>query len=95
MRGHRRRFAIRFLISATVAAGTPAIAAGLVAGVSAATDTVADAASPQPPDDLSAGTSNPGTRVATHGPARPSLLVGNGDISWHDASRMEHSKKIN
>src|ERR1700761_6614968 len=84
MRQYRGRFAVRFLISVLVAAATPALAAGLVEGVSATANSVADAASPAVPDDLSAGGDMAGvqSRIATHGPARLSVLVGSGDLDW-------------
>ena len=95
MRTHRRRFAVQFLISAVFAVATPAIAAGVVVGVSAAATTVADATQPGVPVDVS---SNNGAgvngRVATHGPARLSVLVGNGDLDVQDAGSSTTPKKI-
>jgi hypothetical protein len=88
MRTHRRRFVIRFAISAFVALATPAVAAGLVEGVSATAVTVADATQPLTPDDGASGVNG---RVATHGPARLSVLVGSGDIAGQDLkSRTSH-----
>lgn len=84
MRARYRRSAIRFLVSATVALATPAVAAGLVEGVSATAATVANATQPLPilpADDSSAGVNG---RVATHGPARLSVLVGNGDLAYQN-----------
>ena len=78
MRRHQNRFATQFLISALVALATPAMAAGLVEGVSATATTVADATQPLSPDSNPAGVNG---RVATHGPARLSVLVGNGDLA--------------
>ncbi len=86
MRTHRRRFALRFLISAIVALTTPVVAAGLVEGVSATAATVADATQPLPPVDSSAGVNG---RVATHGPARLSVLVGNGDLAYQSVGSSE------
>jgi hypothetical protein len=74
----RRRFAVRFLISAGVAVATPALAAGVVVGVSAAATTVADVT--QAPD-TQANNAGVNGRVATHGPARLSVLVGKGDLA--------------
>jgi hypothetical protein len=81
MQKHRRRFAVRFLISAIVAVTTPAIAAGLIEGVSVTATTVANATQPLTPDEDSAGVNG---RVATHGPARLSVLVGNGDLAYQN-----------
>jgi hypothetical protein len=81
MRMHRRRFANRFLISAFVALATPAMAAGLVEGVSVTAATVASVTQPLTPDERSGGVNG---RVATHGPARLSLLVGNGDLAYQN-----------
>jgi hypothetical protein len=86
MRTQRRRFAIRFLISAAVALATPAVAAGLVEGVSVTAATVADATQPLPPDDRSSGVNG---RVATRGPARLSVLVGNGDLAYENVGGSE------
>ena len=87
MHKHRGRFAIRFLISAFVAAATPAVAAGVVVGVSAAATTVADATQPGIPDGQSDSAAGVNGRVATHGPARLSVLVGNGDLAWQDVNQ--------
>jgi hypothetical protein len=84
MRRHRQRFAIRFLISAAVAAATPALAAGVVVGVSAAATTVADVTQPGIPD-VQANNAGINGRIATHGPARLSVLVGNGDLADQNA----------
>jgi hypothetical protein len=81
MHTHRRRFAIRFLISAFVAVATPAVAAGLVEGVSVTATTIASATPPVTPDEGFAGVNG---RVATHGPARLSVLVGNGDLAYQN-----------
>ena len=83
MRRHRRRFAVRFLISAFVAVTTPALAAGVVVGVSAAATTVADVTQQpgRPDDQTDAGVNG---RVATHGPARLSVLVGKGDLAYQN-----------
>jgi hypothetical protein len=91
MRKSPGRFAIRFLISAVVAAATPALAAGVVLGVSAAATTVADATQPGIPDDMAANASGVNGRVATHGPARLSVLVGDGDLAWQDVGRSRHA----
>lgn len=80
MRKHQQRFAIQFLISAAVAAAAPALAAGVMVGVSAAATTVADATQPGIPEAQPNSTGVNG-RIATHGPARLSVLVGNGDLS--------------
>lgn len=80
MQKHHKRFAIRFLISAAVAVATPALAAGVVVGVSAAATTVADVTQPGIPDVRTSDVGVNG-RVATHGPARLSVLVGNGDLA--------------
>ena len=69
------------MISAAVAVTTPAVAAGLVEGVSATAATVSDATQPLPPDDNSVGVNG---RVATHGPARLSVRVGNGDLAYQN-----------
>jgi hypothetical protein len=81
MHTHRRRFAVRFVISAFVALATPAVGAGLVEGVSATARTVAEITRPLPPDDGAAGVNG---RVATHGPARLSVLVGSGDLAYQN-----------
>jgi hypothetical protein len=81
MHAHRRRFAVRFLISAFVALATPAVAAGLVEGVSVTATTVAYATQHLTPDEGSAGVNG---RVATHGPARLSVLVGTGDLAYQN-----------
>jgi hypothetical protein len=81
MRKYRRRFAARLLISVLVAIATPAIAAGLVEGVSAAALTVADATQPPAPDN---GAPDINSRAATHGPARLSVLVRVDDTVGRD-----------
>ena len=82
MNKSRHRFAIQFAISALVALATPAVAAGLVEGVSATAATVADATQPLPLDDAATG------HVATHGPARLSVLVGHGDLSYQNVGAI-------
>ncbi|HEY2071895.1 MAG TPA: hypothetical protein VGG48_20220 [Rhizomicrobium sp.] len=90
-----RRRLIQLAISAAVAAVTPAAAAGLVEGVSAAATTVADATAPS--SLLSATTaiapndSMPGdTRIATGAPVRLSPLAGEDDTAWADANSVPH-----
>jgi hypothetical protein len=84
MRRYHRHFAVRLLISALVAVATPAIAAGLVEGVSATAMTVADATQPQVPDGATPDNSG---RMATHGPARLSVLVRVDDVASRDTRK--------
>ena len=95
MRTHRRRFAVQFLISAVFAVVTPAVAAGVVVGVSAAATTVAEATQPGVPAGVSTDSGGGvNGRVATHGPARLSVLVGNGDLDVQEAGSSTTPKNI-
>lgn len=85
MHKHPGRFAIRFLISAFVAGVTPAVAAGVVVGVSAAVTTVADATQPSSPVGQPQNVTGTTGRIATHGPARLSVLVSNADLARQHA----------
>ncbi|HEY1837064.1 MAG: hypothetical protein WBQ17_09165 [Rhizomicrobium sp.] len=70
---------------------TPALAAGVVLGVSAAATTVVDATQPGLPDAMAASASDVNGRVATHGPARLSILVGDGDLAWQNVGQSAHA----
>jgi hypothetical protein len=89
-----RRLLTQIAFSACVAIVTPAAAAGLVEGVSAAATTVADATSPMPsiaPDSV--GGAPVDSHVATRAPARLSALAGSDDAAWADAHSVAHDKR--
>jgi hypothetical protein len=93
-----RRTLMQFAISAAVATVTPALAAGMVEGVSAAATTVSDAAMPNQqiaPTGDTGGTSQPtDSRVATHAPMRLSAIAGDDDTARTDArSVTRHAKR--
>lgn len=73
----KRRFFIHFALSALAAVVTPAMAAGLVAGASAGTQALTGTIYPS--DDMagSAIDADASPHVATHGPTKLSVLVGN------------------
>jgi hypothetical protein len=84
-----QKFLMQVAISAAVAIATPAIAAGLVAGASAAasagTETISSAIYST---DEGAGpsiNSDASPFIATHGPAKLSVLVGNDKAAWDSA----------
>jgi hypothetical protein len=92
-----RRTLMQLAISAAVAVATPAVAAGLVEGVSAATNTVADANSILP-TDTDGGSSTPAaapadSHVATRAPLRLSALAGEDDAAWADAKSVHRTKR--
>jgi hypothetical protein len=84
-----QKFLFHLAISAVAAVTTPAIAAGLMAGTSAAASTDAAAVSSAIYSaDEAAGASvnsDPSPFVATHGPAKLSVLVGNDQAAWESA----------
>jgi hypothetical protein len=93
-----RRTLMQFAISAAVATVTPALAAGMVEGVSAAATTVSDAAMPNQqiaPTGDAGGTSQPAdSRIATHGPTRLTALAGNDETAWADAKQASrHARR--
>jgi hypothetical protein len=83
----RQKFLIRLAISASVAIASPAIAAGLVAGTSAAASAGAEGlGNTIYPADVSAGSSSDSSpAMATHGPAKLSVLAGTDDAAWASA----------
>lgn len=89
MGGTGRRFLFHLAISAVVAVATPAIAAGLMAGPSAAasadTETVSNAIYSTEDAVGASINSDPSRFVATHGPAKLSVLVGNDQAAWESA----------
>ncbi|HEX3675483.1 MAG TPA: hypothetical protein VHU87_14530 [Rhizomicrobium sp.] len=92
-----RRILMQLAISATVAIATPALAAGLVEGVSAATSTVAGANTILP-DDTGGGSATlaaapADSHVATHAPLRLSALAGEDDAAWADARSVHRNKR--
>jgi hypothetical protein len=79
-----RRRVTQLAISAAIAVVTPAAAAGLMSGVSAAATTVAEASAPVVlTGDRDAALADP--QPATHAPARLSPLAGNDEVAWADA----------
>ncbi len=89
-----RRTLMQLAISAAVAVVTPAAAAGLVEGVSAAANTVADASTPSIVSiDSNGGSQMPDSRVATHGPMRLSALAGDDDLAKADVRNAPHRTK--
>ncbi|MGH6872277.1 MAG: hypothetical protein ACREHE_12300 [Rhizomicrobium sp.] len=89
MKTRFHRTLAQFAISAVVAAVTPAAAAGIVEGVSAAATTVSDAAMPAQIDstnDIAGSAGAPSdSRAVTHAPTRLSALAGDDDAAWADA----------
>ena len=80
-------------ISAVCAVATPALAAGLVEGTSAAVRTVADAATPPGLGGVLPQDSTAIERlqhVATRAPARLSPLAGNDEIAWESVKSGPH-----
>lgn len=80
-----QRFFAHFALSAVAAVVTPAMAAGLVAGASAGTQAISSAIYPSgdsPGAGINADTS---PYVATHEPAKLSVLVGNDKDAWTSA----------
>jgi hypothetical protein len=83
-----QKFFMQVAISAAVAIATPAIAASLVVGTSAAasagTETIG---SVYPTDDGAAPAINSDAPpfIATHGPTKLSVLVGNDEAAWDSA----------
>jgi hypothetical protein len=80
-----RRLLMQFGISAAIAIVTPAAAAGLVEGVSAAATTVADATIPNAsvfPNQDAAETKPAAPAAATRAPTRLSDLAGNDATAW-------------
>jgi len=80
-----QKFLVHFAFSAIAAVVTPAMAAGLVAGTSAGTEAIGSAVYPaeDPAGPAINGDSSP--FVATHGPAKLSVLVGNDKAAWDSA----------
>ncbi|HTQ13997.1 MAG TPA: hypothetical protein VMH86_08980 [Rhizomicrobium sp.] len=87
MKAHWRRALTQFAISAFVAAVTPAVAAGVVAGVSVAARTVGNAAAEGRMSDLDdgAGAVPANAPIATAAPRRLTALSGDDSIAWEDA----------
>jgi hypothetical protein len=93
------KFARAILISSVVAAATPALAAGLVAGTASAVKVVADAGpmsrNANVDADMQAGASE--TTVAdfsaTNGPRRLSPLAGTDEQAWSSA-RDVHVRSV-
>ena len=87
MRG-KNRFAMQFAISAIVAVTTPAVAAGLVAGTSAAMQSsnaaIGNAIYSTSDGDTGTQPEAPPAQ-ASHAPARLSVLAGNDDAAWKSA----------
>ena len=84
-----QRFLVQLAVSAIVAIATPAIAAGVLAGASAAasadTETIRTAI--YPADEVVGDTINSDSSplIATHAPAKLSVLVGNDQAAWDSA----------
>lgn len=89
MKAKYRRTLMQFAISAAVATVTPALAAGMVEGVSAAATSVSDAAMPAttiaPTGDVGGTAQLVDSHVATHGPTRLSALAGDDETARADA----------
>lgn len=84
-----QKFLTQLAISAFVAVATPALAAGLMTGVSA-TGTASDAVLAPTiavSDTGDGGTVNSGSSplLASHSPARLSALAGDDDAAWSSA----------
>jgi hypothetical protein len=84
-----QRFLFQVAVSAIAAIATPAIAAGVLAGASAAasadTETISAAIYQT---DVAAGAdinSDSSPFIATHAPAKLSVLVGNDKAAWDSA----------
>ena len=84
-----QKFFIRLAISAGVAIASPALAAGLVVGTSAAASAGVDGlGNAIYPADASADTadiSDSSPAVATHGPTKLTVLAGNDAAAWASA----------
>jgi hypothetical protein len=87
-----RRLLMQIAISAGVAIVTPAAAAGLIEGVSAAATTVADATAPNQSiyPDQGADAETAPAAVATHAPTRLSALAGSDATAWADVGHPVH-----
>lgn len=85
MRRRGQKFFAHFAISAVAAIVTPAMAAGLVAGASAGTQAISSAMYPSDDPAGPAINSNSSPFIATHEPAKLSVLVGNGKDAWVSA----------
>ncbi len=86
--GRTKRFAVQFAISALVAVGTPAVAAGLVAGTSVAmqsSNAVLNRAIYSTNDSDTGAQADSVPAQASHPPARLSALVGNDQAAWDSA----------
>jgi hypothetical protein len=77
-----QRFLVHLAFSAAAAIVTPAMAAGLVAGASAGTQAIGSAIYPSENDGGAATDADSSPQVATHAPAKLSLLAGNGKEAW-------------
>jgi hypothetical protein len=91
-----RRTLMQLAISAAVAVATPAVAAGIVEGVSAATNSVADVTSIVPSDNGGGAASVAAptdSHIATHAPLRLSALAGEDDTAWADARSAHKTKR--
>lgn len=84
-----QRFLIHLAVSAAVAIVTPAIAAGVLAGTSAAAsaDTETISAAIYQTDEIAGQSINSDSSpfIATHAPAKLSVLVGNDKAAWESA----------
>ncbi len=80
-----RKFLLQLAISTVAAIVTPAMAAGLVPGASAGAEAVGSTMYPS--DDAVGPAVNVDTSpyIATHGPAKLSVLVGNDKAAWESA----------
>jgi len=86
--GRTKKFLMRFSISALVAVATPAFAAALLTGASAAMqsgNTAIGGAIDSTSDNDAAAQPDPAPAQASHAPARLSVLVGNDDAAWQSA----------
>jgi len=84
-----QKFLLHLAISAVVAVATPAIAVGFMASTSAAasadTPTVSNAIYSTDDEVGTSINSDPSPSIATHGPAKLSVLVGNDKAAWESA----------
>jgi hypothetical protein len=80
-----QRFLVHLAFSAAAAVVTPALAAGLVAGASAGTQAIGSAIYPSDNDANAAAGADTGAQMATHAPAKLSVLAGNDERAWESA----------
>lgn len=93
-----QRFLTQLAISTVVAIASPAVAAGLLTGASVVASTNNSPGSAIYSTDSAAGAAAANSEappfVATHAPAKLSVLVGNDDAAWASAHSVHVVRKV-